>query len=522
MDSQHKFGGALVLTGWSRLAALCCLLCILCSLPFPQSCYSSSGVSVRNAWPYSLLEATAAELRGTSSSAPPASMEHTDTTSHGTREYSSAKLAENTNTAVPVDHRDPQEEQTAEKTTENSETVESDVQKEIHSDVSSAAEEGTHEIPDDRPSKGPGQEELTAQHPPSLSQEEDIDDIQERGETPLEEYEQWVTAYDIPEQLRRRIEGDDPLYYNLVIEERLYLMEPPVGAYREQRDESPESDEISPAEEPSHVDSAEQYAQKNGVYAMCYARNEDEIWQRCAAASEAAEGVYIQMHEMMDFGRLVDPDEVDPSTVTASLSEDHYQRTLRDLGTSWFAAIKEMKAATGLRVAGIWFGPPDFDKIDAVLKENPGVFEGVYVDWEDGVGACVDKIERPPRTTTKGEPTWWADKPDFFFRYYMGGQDASTCLLQDMSPYSFDSYVRADREMKIPEEWVPSFPCFAGHQGRCYRAFRANIAASCDAAQQRFIFAPYERTSDKLLTMFREGCKAVGYGVPPHDVVQFV
>lgn len=83
--------------------------------------------------------------------------------------------------------------------------------------------------------------------------------------------------------------------------------------------------------------------------------------------------------------------------------------------------------------------------------------------------------------------------------------------------------VFSSTEMKIPEGWVPAFPCFAGHQGRCYRAFRKNIAAACDPTQQRFMFAPYERTSDKLLTMFKEGCRGLGYDAPPqYDIVQYV
>ncbi|RQX67560.1 hypothetical protein TGCAST_320290 [Toxoplasma gondii CAST] len=525
--------------GWStqsrcrRLTALCSVFLFLCLLPHhPFACHPHDTFS-RPAHAHSVLIATAAELRGNAPPVSPGTTRATDAAAENKAEDSSSEPGESTEVAQLPAQEVSSGEPSAETTpAESHDTSESDpVEKDSQPEKSSGSvDEG------EGMSAGQNGDSLKDAYQgasiedilPSTSQEEYTDDIYERDAVPPEPFEQWETAYDIPDQLRRRTEGDDPLYYNLVIEERLYLMEPPFGSLPGQTQEASEEGGQISGEDDVQTESGGFPAQKNGVYAMCYARTEEEIWQRCAEASDAAEGVYIQMHEMLDFGRLVDPDEADPSTVTAALTEDHYRRTVRDLGVSWFTTIKEMKAVTGLKVAGIWFGPPDFEKIDSIIKENLGVFDGVYVDWEDGVGACVDKVcqknslERPPRTNKAGEPTAWADKPDFFFRYYMGGQDANTCVLKDMSPYSFDSYVRADREMKVPDEWVPNFPCFAGHQGRCYRAFRASIAHSCDATQQRFMFAPYERTSDKLLTMFKEGCRALGYDVPPHDIVQYV
>lgn len=236
----------------------------------------------------------------------------------------------------------------------------------------------------------------------SSEQDYSGDEIYERTGPAEDEadYEQWVTAFDIPEQLRRRIEGDDPMYYNLILEERLYLMDAHTdegeGGARKQ------------AEDPNSL----LVAKKNGVYAVCYARSEEDIWDRCAHAAEAAEGIYIQMQDMTDFGRTVDPDEgVDPSTVKAALTEEHYTRALRDLGKSWFNNIKDMKDMTGLKVAGIWFGPPDYDKIDALLKKYPDVFDGIYVNWEDGVGACVDKVSEENHKTTS---LTTLPKKDFF------------------------------------------------------------------------------------------------------------
>ncbi|CBZ50517.1 conserved hypothetical protein [Neospora caninum Liverpool] len=525
MDASRRlFGGWSSPSRFRRLSALCSLLLFLCLLP-PHPFRYHSGHSFSRE--HCALTAIAAELRGAAPPPSPETKEPTDATNENKADGSSSEQRASTEVKQPTAQEGSSSEPTAEITpAESQETHDSDtVEKEFQTDSSSARVEigqGTRAEQAGGSAEETYQGGSTEELPPGTSQEEYTDDIYERDAIPSDAFEQWETAYDIPDQLRRRIEGDDPLYYNLVIEERFYLMEPPFGVRAGHTQEESEEGGQLLREEDTHTASGDVPAQKNGVYAMCYARTEDEIWQRCAEASDAAEGVYIQMHEMLDFGRLVDPDEADPSTVTAALADDHYRRSIRDLGVSWFATIKEMKASTGLKVAGIWFGPPDFDKIDSILKENPGVFEGVYVDWEDGVGACVDKLERPPRTTAAGEPTAWAENPGFFFRYYMGGQDANTCVLEDMSPYSFDSYVRADREMKVPEEWVPNFPCFAGHQGRCYRAFRASIADSCDATQQRFMFAPYERTSDKLLAMFKEGCRAVGYEVPPHDLVQYV
>lgn len=232
------------------------------------------------------------------------------------------------------------------------------------------------------------------------------DEIYERRGQPEQEdeYEQWVTAFDVPEQLRRRIEGDDPMYYNLVLEERLYLMDSQAVPPADQDGADGEGARRQ-VEDPSSL----LVAKKNGVYAVCYARTEDDVWERCAHAAEAAEGIYIQMHEMTDFGRMVDPEEgVDPSTVKAELTADHYTRSLRDLGKSWFGNIKDMKEMTGLKVAGIWFGPPDFERMDALLKKYPDVFDGIYVDWEDGVGACPDKVG------VNGHSTPVPNGPSFF------------------------------------------------------------------------------------------------------------
>lgn len=52
---------------------------------------------------------------------------------------------------------------------------------------------------------------------------------------------------------------------------------------------------------------------------------------------------------------------------------------------------------------------------------------------------------RPPKSNADGTKTYWADKPDFFFRYFMGGQDADVCKIADGRSYIRDVPVNVGR-----------------------------------------------------------------------------
>ena len=74
-------------------------------------------------------------------------------------------------------------------------------------------------------------------------------------------------------------------------------------------------------------------------------------------------------------------------------------------------------------------------------------------------------------------------------------------------------------ELTLPDNVTPVFPCFAGNEGLCYKAFSKFLDAACDSSLQRYSFAIYDRYSDRMRLMLEEGCKNMGRPVPAMDFV---
>lgn len=313
-------------------------------------------------------------------------------------------------------------------------------------------------------------------------------------------------AYDRPAHLRPREGGADPGYLQLVLDEQNFnqLMD---NNFR------------NPRESQTHLEKQDEKAQTNGIFVMCYVQSEDELEKRFNRAVQLGEGVYVPLHQMTDFGRHKDFTRGNPALQDVQLSVNHFVSSISEWEPTYFETVKNLKEKTNLKVGGIWFGPPDFEKINEILTQNPNVFDGVYLNWEDGEGSCMNNFGKPPKSTKDGQQTYWANKPTFFFRYYMGGQDSDTCRLPDGRSYIRDIPANAGRELALPDGVTPVFPCFSGNEGLCYKAFSNYIEAACDSTLQRYSFAIYDRYSDRMRLMLEEGCKNIGLPVPPMDFV---
>lgn len=209
-------------------------------------------------------------------------------------------------------------------------------------------------------------------------EEEEIDHHHEEGQD-------FDFQYYLPQQYRKVIPGTNIDYYDYVL--------------LEERRAHGEIDEL-PNERSGSLPSEEDAGEKplpvanftNGVYSYCYATETADILERCSAAATLGIGVYIPMVNMTDFGRHDDDEIGNPAIQDVSLPAKHYSTSRRQFPPEWFEAISELKNRTRLMVGGLWFGPPDFDQMDAVLQKNPNVFDGILVDWDSGVGACMTKV----------------------------------------------------------------------------------------------------------------------------------
>lgn len=316
-------------------------------------------------------------------------------------------------------------------------------------------------------------------------------------------------AYELPVHLRPREGGADPGYLQLVLDEK---------TFNELMNYNPNT-EVTEDDAEKAVDDAEKKPQNNGAFMVCYVKEADELEERFGRAVELGEGVYIPLQRMTDFARHKDFTLGNPGVQDVQLSTEHYNASLSDWDQAYFDRVKELKTKTHLKVGGMWIGPPDYEKIDRLLKQHPDIFEGIYFNWEDGEGSCMNNLGRPPKLNAEGKKTYWADKPDFFFRYYMGGQDGDVCKISDGRSYVRDVPVNIGRDLTLPDGVSPVFPCFAGNEGLCYKAFSRFLEAACDSNLQRYSFAIYDRYSDRMRLMLEEGCKNLGLPVPAMDFV---
>ncbi|OEH76725.1 hypothetical protein cyc_04866 [Cyclospora cayetanensis] len=328
------------------------------------------------------------------------------------------------------------------------------------------------------------------------------------------------TAYELPVHLRPREGGADPGYLKLVLDEKVFNALLSNGLQQRDADaEEEESDGRATAAEAAETWDPKKGPQKNGVYMVCFVRDEHELEMRFERAMELGEGVYVPLQRMTDFGRHKDYTRGNPGIQETQLSAAHYASALSDWGESYFSKLKELKEKSKLKVAAMLIGYPNYEVLDKYMKKYPGLFDGVYFNWEDGESACMNNLGRPPKTNKSGENTYWADKPDFFFRYFMGGQDGGVCMLKDGRNYIRDVPVNVGRELALPDNVLPVFPCFSGNEGICYKAFSKYIEAACDDKLQRYSFAIYDRHSDRMRLMLEEGCKNINQKVPQMDFV---
>ncbi|PHJ15789.1 hypothetical protein CSUI_010399 [Cystoisospora suis] len=322
--------------------------------------------------------------------------------------------------------------------------------------------------------------------------------------------------YYLPQQYRKVIPGTNIDYYDYVLmEERQAngeVDEPPV----ERSGGLPNEEDAT--EKPLPVVSS-----FNGVFSYCYATETADILERCSDAATLGDGVYIPMVNMTDFGRHDDDEIGNPAIQDVSLPAKHYSTSRQPFPSEWFETISELKNRTRLSVGGLWFGPPDFDQMDAVLQKNPGVFDGILVDWDSGVGACMTKLKTPPRFNRRGRQTAWADPKKFFMRYYTGGQDIRACHLPGNGlPYTAEPFINdGNRELMPPPGWNVTFPCFGGLEGRCYRSITQHAKDACGESQ-RFVFSPFDRASESMRILLNDTCAGFGQGLPPHDLVMAI
>lgn len=298
----------------------------------------------------------------------------------------------------------------------------------------------------------------------SEEDEDEDDDEEDEDEEDLDDMDYLFAgvSYDLPIQLRPREGGADPGYLQMIMTERAFsvLLSTNPNAPPEEANRVPKENEKKP--------------QTNGVYVMCFVKDEKELPARFEKAVELGQGVYVPLQKMTDFARHKDYTVGNPGVQEVQLSAAHYAQAKQNWNQRYFDTIKDLKEKTKLKIAGMWLGPPDYEQIDRLMKQNKNLFEGVYLNWEDGEKACMNNVRfqllhyhsnnsfyskhqeiswcvlpvqfgRPPQTNAAGAKTYWASTPGFFFRYYMGGQDGDVCALADGRSYIRDAPVNAGR-----------------------------------------------------------------------------
>lgn len=251
-----------------------------------------------------------------------------------------------------------------------------------------AEQEDTHEVEEDPEAQEyteeEAQEDAEAEEGPTAGEVE-VEQEEEEENEEHHDYFQHVfigVAYDLPVQLRPREGGSDPGYLQLMLDEKAFndLMNRSVNA------EDPEAAAQNQSAE------TQKKPQANGVFSVCYIKDLKELEVRFQRAVELGEGVYVPMQQMTDFSRHKDFSRGNPGVQDVQLPNDHYASAISDWDAAFFDAVREQKQKTQLKVGGIWFGPPNYEKIDSLLKQNPELFDGVYFDWEDGQGACMNNV----------------------------------------------------------------------------------------------------------------------------------
>ncbi|PFH36157.1 hypothetical protein BESB_043490 [Besnoitia besnoiti] len=237
--------------------------------------------------------------------------------------------------------------------------------------------------------------------------------------------------YYLPHQYRRVIPGTNIDYYDYVLMEERH-------ARGETDEPPPDRNGLVPSEgqKPLPVVNS-----SNGVFSYCYTTAQADILERCSQAATLGVGVYIPIVNMTDFGRHNDAEIGNPAVQEVSLSPEHYTSVRQEFSADWFDTIAELKNRTRLSVGGLWFGPPDFDRMSGIMRNYPNLFDGVVVDWDSGKGACMSKLKTPPHFSRNGHQNSWWNPKTFFMRYYIGGQDVEVCRLPDRTPYTTEPFV---------------------------------------------------------------------------------
>ncbi|CBZ50518.1 conserved hypothetical protein [Neospora caninum Liverpool] len=252
------------------------------------------------------------------------------------------------------------------------------------------------------------------------------------------EHEEFDFQYHMPQQYRRVIPGTNIDYYDYVLMEERRA--------RGEVDELPiDRSGLLPSDAGKPLTVVQE---NNGVFSYCYTTEQADLLERCAQAATLGVGVYIPIVNMTDFSRHTNAEIGNPAVQAVSIPPQHYKAARQDFTSEWFQTIAELKNRTRLRVGGLWFGPPDFDRMSEVLSKYPGLFDGFLVDWDSGEGACMSKLKRPPRFNRNGRQNGWWNK-SFFMRYYAGGQDVNTCRLPDRTPYTAEPFVNNNLRGKI-------------------------------------------------------------------------
>lgn len=189
-------------------------------------------------------------------------------------------------------------------------------------------------------------------------------------------------AYELPVQLRPREGGSDPGYLQLMLDEK---------AFNELLNRHPNAEEEDDEAQKQHEEK-EKRPKTNGVFMVCYVKEAYELETRFERALELGEGVYVPLQHITDFARHKDFTLGNPGVQDVQLSADHYNSAITDWDQAYFDRVKELKKKTQLKVGGMWIGPPDYANLDRLLKQNPDIFDGVYFDWEDGQGACMNNV----------------------------------------------------------------------------------------------------------------------------------
>eukprot|EP00922_Rhytidocystis_sp_ex-Travisia-forbesii_P050418 GHVS01074952.1.p1 GENE.GHVS01074952.1~~GHVS01074952.1.p1 ORF type:complete len:382 (+),score=43.49 GHVS01074952.1:183-1328(+) len=227
----------------------------------------------------------------------------------------------------------------------------------------------------------------------------------------------------------------------------------------------------------------------SGVRAMCYSLGGPQILERCRKAGNWGNGVLIQMNDA--------------------------QNDFLEFGTEWYESVKQLKKNEGLEVTGIFFGAPDWNLLRYLLEKYEGVFDKVQINVEGREGACITQLKSLADSgiTKKGVP----------ISYLAKGEDPDRCKTSQGFRSEWDLFVNhSDRDLKIPEGIAVEFPCYDGNEGRCFRAFTNYRETACDVRKQRYVFAPYDKASNRMLHLYNEACLGDGINLPAHDVVQAI